>query len=294
MNKEIKTRHLSETGKYLFRMAYQLHKPEFSIKDIGISHKQVNNWRVQEVLLSNEAKGRRGQNPFSMMDYIWLRMLENLREIGVHIPIIKKAREELLSKAPIDEVLFTTERVDNRKEEEIDNTTEWLSVFDFFVINAISQKENLAIFIDEEGQAYPYSASDPLAWLEAADLKSLMQRPFVSVSISEIIKEIVDLGEEQDDDRRLILISEEEREVLDLIRNGELTDLHIRFDASHEIELIEATRQEKIELKNRFMDVITREGYQDISFTTQRGKVVQFKNTTKIKPKKKNKIRVLD
>jgi hypothetical protein len=228
------------------------------------------------------------------MDYIWLRMLENLREIGVHIPIIKKAREELLSKAPIDEVLFTTERVDNRKEEEIDNTTEWLSVFDFFVINAISQKENLAIFIDEEGQAYPYSASDPLAWLEASDLKSLMQRPFVSVSISEIIKEIVDLGEEQDDDRRLILISEEEREVLDLIRNGELTDLHIRFDASHEIELIEATRQEKIELKNRFMDVITREGYQDISFTTQRGKVVQFKNTTKIKPKKKNKIRVLD
>ena len=80
------------------------------------------------------------------------------------------------------------------------------------------------------------------------------------------------------------LLSDAELAVVKQIRKKNLSKLIVRFNEEKEISLIEATeKMDTIDVEARYIDHLSKNGYQDVSFTTKAGKVVRFERVTKQK-----------
>ena len=79
-------------------------------------------------------------------------------------------------------------------------------------------------------------------------------------------------------------LSKQEQEVIELIRGKKLSSLKIKFDHEGKITFLEATETfNKIDTHARYLDHLLKNGHQDISFSTNNGKIVHYKKTTKRK-----------
>jgi hypothetical protein len=56
-----------------------------------------------------------------------------------------------------------------------------------------------------------------------------------------------------------------------------------------EPDLLEVEERNEISMEQRFLDVITKNGYQKISVSTQNGKIVNFENKIQMKLNKRTK-----
>jgi hypothetical protein len=72
--------------------------------------------------------------------------------------------------------------------------------------------------------------------------------------------------------------------VLKLLKQDDISKIEITFnDKTKRAETIKVTKNNSVNNFSRVQDLILRNGYQDISIKTQKGKVVQCTNTTKYK-----------
>lgn len=281
--------------------------PAFAIKDMHILHQYVHHWREQKILWS-DARGRKGKQ-YTFLDYVWLKMVERLRDFGMPFETIRAFKEgvqvpipfaqfqdialEALNEAQLKKYLNQLPKAYRESFEEmlkidpkeVEQAGDWnADFFTLLLLGVLIQKTHLAFLIDRNGEVVPFVGNNTSGFFEHPTAREFFKNSYMSVSVTEIIQEII---AEQDMDfllERVEVISPDERQVIDLIRKGALSKLTIRFNTDYSIELIEATRMESVDVTSRFIDIITHRGYQDIEFKTQQGKVVQFSNTTKYKP----------
>jgi hypothetical protein len=94
---------------------------------------------------------------------------------------------------------------------------------------------------------------------------------------------VKDLGEDECSEYQNIL-SKDEAMVLKLLKQDDISKIEITFnDKTKRAETIKVTKNNSVNNFSRVQDLILRNGYQDISIKTQKGKVVQCTNTTKYK-----------
>ena len=84
---------------------------------------------------------------------------------------------------------------------------------------------------------------------------------------------------------KLKLVTETEAQVLETLREKDLSSVMIRFDGKNEMDLLEVTKAGKLDKRVRMMDVILKDGYQVITVKTANGQIVQCENTRKLKLK---------
>ena len=73
------------------------------------------------------------------------------------------------------------------------------------------------------------------------------------------------------------LLSEEEYKILKAIREPSVKSVTVK-KLDGEPELLEKVVEGSVELGTRFMDVIVRHGYQDVTIKARNGKLVHFEN----------------
>lgn len=286
----------------------RIQEPAFAIKDMHVLHQYVHHWR-REKLLWSETRGRSGAQ-YSFLDYVWLKMVERLRDFGLPFTRIREVKTTLQQVVPFEEWLqmlkahqgsgeleslpqsfkdALNEMLSN-EEAQSDIAAHWqLNYFMLIFVGSLVKKFHLALLINLEGQVMPFTGLNPSVYFNHEVGRDMLSKSYLSLSVSEIVKEIIN---EQDLDflmERVEVINEDEREVIDLIRSRKLSELNITFDNDQQISLIKATETSAVDVEKRFLDMISRNGYQEITFTTERGKVVRFKNTTKIKPHRSGK-----
>jgi len=303
MKKELLAFYEENADPEQLKLIEKLLAPQFALKDMDVKPQYVNLWR-NEGILFNDASSRGGK-PFSFIDYIWVKMIEKMKLLGIHYEIIRKVKAETIAKPfwftildlaakhtdlPIefrgeDDKVLTAKEAKILWSDKIENT---VSLFAHLIARCIADKRHLAFWINADGQVAFVTDKKINGLFSDKALVKMYRGAFVSISITEIVREFIDRKELNLVSEEMNVISEEEKQVLELIRDGKLTELKIRFDKANQIDLIEATKEEPLELKSRFLDVITQEGYQDITFTTEKGTIVKFRNTIKIKPKKKD------
>ena len=79
------------------------------------------------------------------------------------------------------------------------------------------------------------------------------------------------------------MISEQELEVLNSLRAGDLQQLTIHFDKNQSVNLIEETRQETVDPAKRLADMFIKDGYQEIILKSEKGDIKSIKNIVKKK-----------
>ena len=111
-----------------------------------------------------------------------------------------------------------------------------------------------------------------------------MSNTYLNISLLEIIKElIIELGEDECSKNQNIL-TKDEATILKLLKQEDIAKIEITFnDKTKKAEIIKITKNNNVNNLSRVQDLILRNGYQDITIKTQKGKVVQCTNTIKYK-----------
>ena len=79
-------------------MHAHINQPFLIIKDLGLTQRTVMNWD-NSGLVGIKRDSKEEWRRFSLMDYIWLHVIQELRNIGVSLSIVAQVKETLL--API-------------------------------------------------------------------------------------------------------------------------------------------------------------------------------------------------
>src|SRR5690242_10252435 len=77
---------------YYLSLSFLFNKEIFTPQNLGVTYTNINYWDKQGIL-SSKRSGKTAWRNFSFMDYIWLRVIDELRQFGVQTSLIKKAKE---------------------------------------------------------------------------------------------------------------------------------------------------------------------------------------------------------
>ena len=87
---------------YLTFFGVRKYKPS----ELGISARNINNWSDNGLLPSNKKKG---WHRFSLTECIWLKIIQNLRELNLPLETIKQIKEDLFHKTDLEHILENKE-----------------------------------------------------------------------------------------------------------------------------------------------------------------------------------------
>lgn len=286
---------------------------KYTLEDIGLSTKNIFDWSKQGLLLDPvKPKSRR---KYSVVEFIWLKLVVGLREFGLSLDAIRNVRSYLLLVITVDDLAEISKsdaylnrfensdsdpledirrNFDKHKDESNKNeiqepyidteTSELRYIFTLISIlttDALHSQKDYSLLIHSDGnceftQGFDYTNIDP----------EFLMQPFVHFSIRYLLNQFI-----QTENTIMIqeaveyrFLTEKEAQVIDLLKKNQLVSLTVRLNNDQEISLIET--EEKVELENRdkrLQDLIMRNQYQNIKCESQDGSVTSIRRTTKHK-----------
>jgi DNA-binding transcriptional MerR regulator len=244
----------SEVGK---RVSEKLNDKTATIRETELSYRVVNNWESVG-LIDNKRPSGKGWRKFSLMDAVWMKIIGELRKFGVSLDKIKQTKESLYRATKPDREGFP-----------------WL---EHFVVSALVYKHPVMILVFDTGWAEPVFLDEYIANLETFGLQ-----PHVHINLNSILQAMYPDKDLSPVDGNTVQLSDEEMELLLLIRTGEYEQLTVKQQDGR-IELIEGTQTEKPD--QRITEILGKGEWQDISLKQRDGKVVSIKRTVQKKAKR--------
>jgi DNA-binding transcriptional MerR regulator len=279
-----------------------IRNPKYSRKDLDIEARILSHWDKMGLLLNKNINGAKFM--FSLTESFWLKIIQKLRAYNLPLELIKELKDVLIDvttaeeNSKIDDDLVDyfkskDESVTRSDIEKFFKSSEFLELFqkmkpthlENILLDLIITRSNHRILINDNGESFFYNSEIIIQNDEYNKLLSeFLNNTYLSISLFEIIKElIIDLGEDECSEHQNIL-SKDEAMVLKLLKQEDISKIEITFnDKTRKAETIKVTKNNSVNNFSRVQDLILRNGYQDISIKTQKGKVVQCTNTTKYK-----------
>ena len=271
-----------------------LREPKFRLKDLGLPSRILTHWQQQGILIEGQmAEGRRWRQ-LNMVDWVWLKIIVELRDIGVSIERIRDLNHWL-----------KIDTVNLKNLVEIKGRMIILDTLEFLILYSLLARIPINILFFPKSSTFQFTIQIPDEFLE----KTMEYEPFytefiklertklpsylishqthVSVSLTSILKEFITEKNNESLVKSYHLLTDNELELLQYLRKGNLKEVRIIFDDKNEISLLELTElRTNVQKEARLLDYIHDGRYQNITYTTQNDKIVRFENTLKDKLKK--------
>ena len=278
---------------YLTFFGVRKYKPS----ELGISARNINNWSDNGLLPSNKKKG---WHRFSLTECIWLKIIQNLRELNLPLDTIKNIKDVLFHKIDFEnifedkEILAQLKNALQEKESEtfidIINSkelkelinAEQLTFLDNIVLDLIFTRSNFRLLFTKDGQVMLHKDNYEDYLYTIPEYRELLKSTHISISLNRVLADITkELIE--DEGLKTLQILTDELEIIDIIREKGIKKIEIYFGKDEKPELLKITKQNILVSETRLKELILVGGYQDIKITTEKGKIVNFENTKKIK-----------
>lgn len=266
-----------------------LNEPKFSIGHLNVTPRDATYWDKQGVLPDFKGTGMRRK--YDLVQSVWIKLIQQMRTLGINLKSIKKLKESLLN-GEID--------IDEWKKEDIERVVKEMSVrlgvnfeaeqllksisngppsfFTSIILYTIIYRKPMYCVVNKEGNCYIYSPRGQHVLAEMHDgFHEFMSQPYYCLSITEAYSTLVKEWAPKPFISELSILSNTELEILEYIRKKDVLSIKIRYKKG-EPDLIEIESQNEISMEQRFLDVIVRKGYQKISAYAQNGKIVNFEN----------------
>lgn len=293
----------------LLDLKSRLEDKPYRVIDTGIHPKILADWNRKDLLLIKPQANK--MHRFSLTEFVWVKMIEKLRQFNFPLHVIKAFKEDLIGPALPDVVAelpasFLFEQLKDREGVNPEVLKEFLkevsitemmsqhlpsaavngNLLEVMVTVCLFLQTPLSCLIDHAGKGIvfnPLMLNDGVYTKE--DINDLFTSSFVSISLTEVLAEVLVLSDIEILHGQLLLISDTEANVIQALREDELTSVVIRFDKENKMDLMEIQKLQKVERETRLMELMLKDGYQDITLKTQHGKIVYCENTRKVKLK---------
>jgi DNA-binding transcriptional MerR regulator len=275
----------------------KLTEKQFNLKvfDKSISYRTVNYWDEKGYLLFERDKDETEWRKLSFVDYIWLRMLDELRKMGIAVePVVGVLfrefgiREDEIEELSLDQYASLKQMPFDEIVKKVDK--EMISErFCLLLVNIIAYRVKLAIRIFNDGEfAQLYSNPD----FHGIVVKSFQKerqvktendnyQSFISISIANLISEYVE-SKDLDNIVSLSLLTDAEAELMNHVRNKELHEITISFAEGKPTRLKLTEVDYNADIAKRICEDMMGREYVECNYTTNTKKQVTFKRTTKV------------
>lgn len=264
------------------------------------------NYYKDEGLLPERAK----KSNFSFVELVWVRIVFALRNIGINADLIKKLRSALFDSLDIK----LLQESFKEKEIEIENLFKDLPKEDIKSIKAefnnaiqkgalysqiltsklftllsysIKEKAPVEIRLFTNGDVSFYTGEYQIELDENLEGTVIISRTYISISLTEIIGFYIG----QDYIKPALketFFSKDELLILEIIRKEKPKSINIDFTAENSIDLIKVRKGKHIDIQQRLSEIFLNSAYEEVTITTQKGKIVSCIKTKKIKPNNKD------
>lgn len=270
----------------------------FTIKDLDVSYTNITYWDKQGILSFNRSTGGKWRN-FNFIDFMWIKTVDELRELGVSTKLIKAVKKSLFE--PFDlrpyvesmkanpEVFET--QIKSFSEQEKKKAREYfaktekksinkkISLFFALINKAIQLTEPIKLEIFKDGSViiHPYHTLN-----SEEEILKVVNELHISLSITSILKNFLAGYSEQSIQilTDLKILQPHEINLLELINSGEYDSIKVIFKDS-EMNALELSKTQ--DAKAKLMDIMKEGAYQNITIKSHKGVVSHIENTIKIK-----------
>lgn len=278
----------------------KLIEPRFAVKDFDVQPQYINHWRKQDLFFEGgETKGRK---LFSFVDYVWIRMIEKMKDIGLRFEIIRIVRDNFEAKSEWPRTEHNYDGIiEKARENEVSekqiaeleekkNTLIYLenlqTYFSRYLTGAIVYRNELSFLINLKGEVF-HVVNESIEDLHRNQkFIDSFQSFYISISVTEIIREFIEGDKRTIATKDMKVISIEEENVLRQLEEGELVKLIIEIEGAL-IDLLEdnsdKNEETAMDIKYKYLKVITSKPYDKITFQNSRGTVTKFLNPNQIK-----------
>ncbi len=281
----------------------KLNEKRFALKQLGVTHRALILWDKEGLLHSTSEKGK--WRRFDFFELVWIKIISKLRDFNIPIKTIRKLKENILVPPPltapavvdmiIENALYyapaekkteTREILSNKKLIIKELTPVLIPLLFLYIMDVILLKSHFALLVNLKGDFFPFKEFYIEEIQQVQGYYEFIHKSHVSVSLSEIIANFLIDEDLELTQNKLAILTEAEAQIINTIRKEKLIYLKIRFNKENNIDLIEATKSQKVSKEARLIDLIMSNGYQDIEIKTENGNIVHCINTRKEKLRK--------
>ena len=290
-----------EKAPYLFD---KIQEKVFLKTEIDIVYSDIKNWERFNLLSEYEESDKGNWNKISYSEYVWIKIVEQLKDFGSNNEEILLLKNYLVSKFKVKDYILLFDQVKNtigEKDFEVyiqlyndlnqldSNQNLNFNILDIFIVNIIYTGEQLSLFIRKDDSHYflPFSET-MLKEYSNSGIRSLVDDflnfPFYNIPISSYVSKFLCNKNDVKHNSFTMILTEQESKLLKIIRKNfqKIKQLKVKYKTGN-IELIEVTTIKKVALESRIINHIKKSDYKKITIDIANGNIVNFEDTEKIK-----------
>ncbi len=268
----------------------QLERPILNGKQTGIESRNLTHW--VNVLNDNPTKvwGKK----FTFVDFIWIKIVEQLRGVNVGFELIKNFKSYLFEPIKVKGLLTSMQQaknyiVENLPKDQQQKLLELLStpetktevnftMLHIIIIDSILNKLPLSVAIFSDGSYQIVDKSKEHLYSKDEQNKLLFDT-YITVSISSILKTFLRSELSGFVVPKLGLLSYAENKLFEVVHSGDYESILINFK-DKKIKTLELKKSEDI--KQRIIDILDKGAYGEIVVKKHKGVVTKIENTIRI------------
>ena len=210
---------------------------------------------TSEGIIDDLRGGSKSWRRFSIIEIVWLGLINELRELGLSMEKIKNIKKDLL--APIDQ---------------IETTYPYL---EYHLIVTLLYKKPYFIIVDHQGGANIVNLETYIQWLELTD----MPKGHIVIKFESLFNKLLNqLNKYKVDFSQYFKLSKDELELLSFIKQNDFQTIKI-IRKERQIDRLEG--YQRIDNEKRIIDILNQGDYQNIEVIQENGKVVSISRKVK-------------
>jgi DNA-binding transcriptional MerR regulator len=278
------------------KLEKMLSEPLFTISDLGVTPRDATYWDKQGIL--PELLGKGARRKYTLTQSVWIRLIIQMRRMNVAVPVIKSFKEKLfetavdvaalmespeaiaLLQAALDKQGIKKDIKELLKEQSIQDSiaNSKVGMLEGLIISTITLKKKIQLLVGLGGDYMPYSVDKHDVIIKELPItKEFMEAPHYSLSLWVAHLELLLEWRDKPFFEDASLLSDEEHKIIKAIREPNVISVKVK-KINGDLDLLEKTVEGKVDLASRFMDVIIRNGYQNIEIKTRNGNIVHYEN----------------
>ena len=248
-------------------------------------------------LLNENPKNIRGKK-FTFVEFVWIKIVEQLREMSVGFDLIKKFKSELFLPLEIKGILTNTQNAKNYIEDlglqndqkkvllqfikasrgkASDQMT--LTILHLSIVDCIVNKQLLSFAIFNNG-TYQFLYDSKKHLYTSIEKDRLMNGNYLTISISTILKKFFYSDLSNIVVPKLNLLSYAENKFYEVMDSGEYVSIIVNFK-DKKIKPLEFKKDQNV--KGSIIDILDKREYEDIIIKKAKGVITKIENTIKVR-----------
>lgn len=272
-----------------------INEKRLSAKETGLSYRTINHWDSLKII--RFGRSTKGSNrKFSFVDYVWLQTVNELRNLGVSLPIIKDIARELFEPIPIKEIFDNFSRhqksiehlLEGPDKEHFRNliqsgeykTTGFseinqnFNILQTLVIEAIATRHSVSLIIFSNGEWFPYikdlERKYPLELRSKKEYQSQIRVNLTEIIYRHILKEYM-----TDYAQSFNVFSPKESLLFSYVKKGNYKNIHVLFKSSKRTAITIIKSKMAME---QVLNLVREKEYREFIITDKKNQVFRIKD----------------